>query len=209
MVLDQLSPKTIIKIDRERRIVVSSPPPLNTTKGILDMSNKSTITVEYLRSILDYDPETGIFTWKHRKDVPKEWNTRFCGKKAGGNDKKGRTKILINGKQYRTNILAWFYIHGSWPNKKVDHIDRDSFNDKINNLRLATSSQNAGNSKISKTNTTGLKGVCRFRSRWRAQIRVNGPKIWLGDFNCPAAASFAYQISADIYFGEFVGELIN
>jgi len=167
------------------------------------MSDKSFITAEYVRSIFYYDKQLGVLIWKERYDVPKEWNTRYANKIAGTNSKSNRWQILINNKKYIRYHLIWVYHHGYWSIKAIDHIDGNSMNDKIENLREATDSQNAGNSKIPYTNTTGLKGVCKYRSKWRAQIRVNGPKVWLGDFNCPAAASFAYQIASDIHFGEF------
>jgi YrbI family 3-deoxy-D-manno-octulosonate 8-phosphate phosphatase len=133
------------------------------------MPKKIRITLEYLRSILHYDPKTGIFTWKTRTDVPKEWNTRFAGSQAGSDDKNGRWKILINGYQYRANRLAWFYVYGVWPPKKVDHKNRNSFNDELKNLRLATNSQNAGNSKIPKILFTDFDGCLTDDRVWLNQ----------------------------------------
>lgn len=88
----------------------------------------------------------------------------------------------------------------------IDHIDNNSLNNRRENLRLATSSQNVANSKINKNNTTGLKGVSPVPNRkalWIARIRVRGESIYLGSFSSPEAAHKAYKEAAVRYFGQF------
>ena len=101
--------------------------------------------------------------------------------------------------------LAWFYVYGSWPGLYIDHINGNKTDNRINNLRAATPSNNQHNRGKSKRNITGLKGVSYDvkRRKWVSGISYNGIKMNLGRYDCPAAASFAYQIAADIYHGDY------
>ena len=167
---------------------------------------KATLTQSYLKSILSYDPETGIFTWKERSDVPKESNSRFAGKEPGYKQKGKNTfyrRIVINGKLYLAHRLAWLYMMGNWPPKQIDHIDGNGLNNRFENLRLADNRQNKGNSRIYKNNKLGIKGVHKRRNRYVAQISISGKCIHLGYFDTPQQASTAYKRAAEKYFGEF------
>lgn len=90
----------------------------------------------------------------------------------------------------------------------TDHIDRNSLNNCRENLRVATRSQNAANSKRRSDNKSGLKGICFFpdRKKYRAEIRVNGKRIRLGYFADPKAAHEAYLAAARRYYGEFAND---
>jgi hypothetical protein len=99
--------------------------------------------------------------------------------------------------------MAWLIAAGEWPADQVDHINGDKSDNRWCNLRAADNSQNHANIGLLSSNTSGLKGVVRAKKKWGAQIGVNNQNVWLGNFDCPAAASFAYQIAADKAFGEF------
>ena len=166
------------------------------------------LTQSYLKSILSYDPETGVFTWKERQDVPKRWNTRYTGKQAGWKDKRGYTfyrHIEINGKKYRAHSLAWLYMTGEFPEPglEIDHIDGNGLNNRFNNLRLATRGQNKANSRVNRNNKLAIKGVCKFKNRYKAQIWVTGTCIHLGYFDTPEEASAAYGKAAEKHFGDY------
>ena len=176
------------------------------------MAKTSHITVEYVRSILDYDPETGIFTWKKkpRNQFKSDrdfnfWNSKYAGSVAGGKNSKGYIQIKIEKVIYKAHRIAILFTTGTIPNNDVDHIDGDKCNNKIKNLRIANRSQNVANTKVRINSTSGLKCVCWNigNKKYQARIRVDGASVHLGYFDCPAAASFAYQIAADIHFGEF------
>jgi hypothetical protein len=94
---------------------------------------------------------------------------------------------------------------GDWPPQHVDHIDRNGFNNCFDNLRVATRSQNQGNRRISRNNTTGLKGVTYRASRglWLAQISIDGHQRCLGEFDTPEKAAEAYKLAAAEHFGNF------
>lgn len=154
------------------------------------------ITAEKLKEVISYDPETGIFTWKHRK---------ARGGLAGHLDSNGYLTIRVDWILYGAHRLAWLYMTGSWPSGDIDHKDGDSANNRWANLRDATVSQNMANSKLSRGNTSGVKGVHwdKDNRKWRARIKVKYKSIHLGEFDCPAAAHFAYLVEADKQFGEF------
>jgi hypothetical protein len=87
----------------------------------------------------------------------------------------------------------------------VDHIDGNPLNNRRSNLRLASKAENGRNAKLSRANSTGLKGVTwdRRYKKWRAQITCNKINRNLGRFDCPQKAHQAYLKAAQELFGEF------
>lgn len=181
------------------------------------MTYKDAITQEYLKSILDYNSETGIFIWLHRTlDMFEDdkqssshrcnrWNAQYAGTVAGCKNNDGYIAIAIKPKNYRAHILAWLYMTGEFPHKDIDHIDNDPCNNKFINLRLANDSQNHANERLSKNNKSGFKGVYynKQNKKYRAQIMVNYKKKNLGSYETAEEAHKAYQIAAQELFGEF------
>lgn len=151
------------------------------------------LTQERVRDLLNYDPETGIFTWRRRQ------GQCGAGAIAGSNDGDGYRRVKVDRRSYRAARLAWFYVTGSWPPVQIDHADTDSMNDRWSNLRLATASQNRANTCRPVTNSSGIKGVSRHRSKWGARIQ----KRWLGTFDSPEKARAAYAAAAAATYGEF------
>ncbi len=158
------------------------------------------ITQEYLKSVLHYNQDTGVFTW-----LIKPKRTMNIGDIAGGYTDRGYIKIKLLGRLWRAHHLAWLYMTGELPPSQLDHINGVKDDNRISNLRIANNTEQQGNQKLMKTNKTGLKGVCKSKApgKWYARISVNWKNVHLGTFNCPAAASFAYQIAADNHFGKF------
>ena len=109
----------------------------------------------------------------------------------------------IDGKYCSHHSCVWVYFNGDIPEgMEVDHINRDSKDDRIENLRLADFSQNRGfNRTLRSDNTSGYRGVTKKGSKWRAQIN----NIRLGSFSTPEEASAAYQKAAAELHGEFAG----
>lgn len=101
---------------------------------------------------------------------------------------------------------VWEYYNGPIPDgSTVDHADRDSLNNCLSNLRLATDSQQGQNRRLRSDNTSGYRGVSWNKqfSKWRARITVDGKVILLGDFTDPLEAALARDAAARIYHGEF------
>lgn len=152
----------------------------------------STLTQTYLKSLISYNPLTGVFIWKARPldsfatiRVGKAWNTKCAGKAAGCVDKiNGYLKISINDKSHRAHRLAWLYINGSMPVDEIDHINHDRLDNRIINLREATGTENHKNMSMDKRNKSGFTGVHWYKraSKWEASITVGGKLKYLGYF---------------------------
>lgn len=146
------------------------------------------LTQEELKRILDYDPDTGIFTWrtwgKGRNKNLKAGTKRFYSQSEHGkvNYPKCRT-ISINHFDYQAHRLAWLYMKGEWPNI-VDHYNRNPHDNRWCNLKNGTQLQNCRNKSISSLNTSGVTGVYwdKNRGQWKASISVNNKTVNLGRF---------------------------
>ena len=87
----------------------------------------------------------------------------------------------------------------------LDHKDRNRFNNRLDNLRLATLSQNGANSRLSRANTSGYKRVCwnKTAEKWQADIMVNRKQFKIGLYDTKEEAAEAYRVAALHHFGEF------
>lgn len=158
------------------------------------------ISCKRLRAALSYDPETGIFRWRQRHGC------RAGGAIAGTKDaKRGYVQICIDGHQYRAHRLAWLYVHGKWPTPEADHRNGVGSDNRIENLRVATRSQNSCNGAAHKDGRSGIKGVSWNvgREKWVAQIRATGQTHFLGRFAKMKDACAAYRAAAARLHGEF------
>lgn len=170
------------------------------------------LTAEYLRSILDYNRESGVFTWKRRpielfedKRICFSWNSRFYGKVAGSPNSYGYVLIRINRHSYKAHRLAWLYETGEWPVGRIDHENLKKDDNRLSNLRLASQSQNMANINKHTDNKSGFKGVSwnKRSKKWEARISVKSKLKNLGLFSDPSLAYAAYCSAAEKHFGEF------
>lgn len=174
------------------------------------MAAKQLPDVETLRKLLDYDPETGILTWKQRPvemfpNAPKakRWNTRYAGKPAGNTKtyQKGYRALCLLQKNYPTHRIAWALHYGRWPEDQIDHINGRPSDNRIINLREVTNLENCRNQKRARNNTSGHVGV-HFRKkeqRWMAYISV-GKRIQLGEF-ATFEEAVAARKTAEVKYG--------
>lgn len=163
------------------------------------MAKNDTITAEYLRSILDYEPETGLFRWKTTRHGRVK-----VGQIAGNvNPKTGYVNIEIDGKPKKAHRLAILWMTGKWPERDVDHKNLIRHDNRWINIRAATEQQNGANRRALRNNSCGIKGVYRVGSRWRASIRVDYKLIHLGYSGSKEGAAKLYSDAAEIYFGDF------
>lgn len=155
------------------------------------------LTRDRLLEVLRYDPATGQMYWRVSR------GTRAVGDVAGNKRIDGYVYIKIDRVLYRRTRLIWLYLHGRWPREHVDHINRNTPDDRLENLREATRSQNLGNRKINKNNSTGFKGVHERNGRFRAYINEGGRRINVGSYATAHEAGAAYFVKAQELFGEF------
>lgn len=161
------------------------------------------ITIEYIKSILDYNPTTGIFTWKITTG-PRS----IAGSIAGSvHNKDGKRRIIINKKPAYASNLAWVIMYGVWPNYEVDHVNRIKNDDRWVNLRPSNRSQNKANNNVYSNNTSGFPGVSRCGSKWKAQISVFGKMMHLGVYSSPEEAYQMYKKEKVRIHGEFASIL--
>jgi hypothetical protein len=149
-----------------------------------------TLSIQNLRTLLSYEPKTGVFTWRVRRG-----GSAPAGSIAGSIDYRGYRYIGINGRYYRAHRLAWFYSHGVWPVDQIDH--RNGFKDdnRLENLREATPLLNTQNQRVPQSNnTSGFLGVSwnARLGKWMARIGSNGVYSYLGAFTNPKEAHEAY-----------------
>ena len=127
------------------------------------------------------------------------------GSAAGTGAGKGYRYRKVGGVEYRTSRLAWLFATGEWPPKgiEVDHINGDRADDRIANLRLATTRENCRNRGVNRANTTGVKGVHRHRGRYIARISADDKRLFLGSYPTAEQAHAAYAAAAERLHGEF------
>ncbi len=166
---------------------------------------------KYLNECFQYDENTGDFLWKHRPlkhfnsaSIQKQLNTRLAGKIAGGviTTKTGKYRIVrLSGVFYYVHRLIFKMVYDIEP-EVIDHVDGDTTNNKIANLRSCTNQENCKNASISKSNTSGCTGVVwsRQKQKWWANIMVDAKQIYLGTFSDFSQAVKARK-DAEIKYG--------
>ncbi len=161
------------------------------------MKFKPLPAVARVRELLNYDPETGVLTWRVARRGP-----AVAGSVAG-TPVRGYVHVMVDGTLFYAHRLAWLLATGDDPGaSQVDHRDGNRANNRLANLRLATHAENARNQR---KQTTGryLKGAWRLPSgRFQATIKAPLP-LYLGTFDNEQAAHEAYVAAAKHHFGEF------
>lgn len=147
------------------------------------------ISQEELKKKLHYCPDTGNFTRVK------------TGELAGGINQ-GYLRIGIGGKKYSAHRLAFLYMTGDAP-LYIDHINRDRCDNRWCNLRPASKTLNGYNMSLRKDNKTGIKGVTRFRGKWKAGLTVNKKYLYLGLFEDLELAELVINEARIKYHGEF------
>ena len=114
-----------------------------------------------------------------------------------------------NSNQYKVHRLVAIHFIPNINNAKyVDHIDNNSFNNTVSNLRWCTQQQNNFNRSLSNRNTSGFKGISLYKNlnKWEVKITINYKKIHLGYFVNLEDAKLARQKKAKELFCDFLNE---
>lgn len=153
------------------------------------------LTAERLREVLDYNPETGVFTWRViRKGVT-------VGSRAGTPHSKGYRTIRIDYVAHYEHVLAWLHTHGVRPTDQLDHRNRVRNDNRLSNLRPATGGENNQNVGLLPRNTSGHPGVSwdRRRDKWAVRIGIQGRQKHVGYFTDLEEAAEAYRVAKAKY----------
>lgn len=158
---------------------------------------------DYLKELFYY--KDGALYWKVNTGAK-----RVIGKRAGCLSKSvGYWKVKIHKKEYRLHRLIFLYHHDYLPDSvDIDHIDGNKTNNRIENLRLATRSQNCYNSKKRKNNKSGVKNVywCSHSKKWVGRIRANKKIVFSRYYNTVEEAAKAIEKVRHKYHGEFAND---
>lgn len=148
------------------------------------------LTAQRLRELLTYDPKTGVWTWNiaaGRRVKP--------GMEAGSINGSGKRTIQVDGSSFLSSRLAWLYMTGEWPKSLIDHKNRKRSDDRWENLRQASYSQNSINRCGRRDNPANRRlprGVHPHRGAYFSIITINKKRKYLGTFKTPGEAYSAY-----------------
>lgn len=173
-------PSCAIEINSAKRKKASAESMVELTHGVLC-------------NLISYSADTGKFFWIS------------SGSEAGTFNAAGYVIITIMGRSYRAHRLAWFYSYKYWPKNEIDHINNIRCDNRLINLREATHEQNMKNSRLTKANTSGVKGVswCKMMKKWFAYVGHSGKRIKVGYFNDINIAAKAVMKAREALHNEF------
>lgn len=148
------------------------------------------LTAETLRRVLNYNPDTGLLTWRESR------GRVAAGQVAGSLRKRdGVVRVRVNGRFYGAHRLAWLWVNGRWPGNELDHINGIPSDNRIANLRDCGRTINRQNMRRahhdSASKTLGVSWSASSR-KWRARIWAGGKEVGLGIFDTTEQAHKAY-----------------
>lgn len=149
------------------------------------------LTKERVQELLEYNPDTGKFTWKSTRN-PKAKAGSVC--KPGPH---GYVTIMIDGANYRACRLVFLLEEGVFPEHQVDHIDMDRANDKRSNLRKVTNAQNNQN-RPSRNYHKQPAGVGHT-----VYLNVNNKRMYFGTYRDEELAQLVAEEVRNKYHGEY------
>lgn len=163
------------------------------------------LTAARVREALDYQPQTGAFYRKMRTAQAHQVGDRADFPAFGS--LKGYMTVALDGRKWLAHRLAWLHVYGDWPVGPIDHLNRDSSDNRIENLRIATAQENAQNKRRArKDSQSGLMGAVWLAAnkKFRARIQVDGKSIHVGMFATAEEAHAAYLAAKQKYHPGFI-----
>lgn len=149
-------------------------------------------TETFILTNLTYCSQTGMLSWRAGT-----YGYQRNKGHAGTINNKGYRTIKINGHDHMVHRVVWFLYYGNWPDKQVDHEDLNKQNNRIENLRSATNTENCGNQGMRINNSSGYKGVQQLPSgRWKASLSFAMKSHYVGSFDTAKEAATAYELKA-------------
>lgn len=164
----------------------------------------TTLTQDLLKELLHYDPDTGVFTCRKTR------GNKSAGSVVGSIKTDGYLGFQLIEKDYRAHRLAWLYMTGEWPEVLIDHKNGNPLDNRFENLREASHSENCQNIKVAtKRSKTGFLGVRKMtapngRISFQAAIRVDKQFIYLGTHPTAEAAHAAYMAAKRDLHGAYI-----
>jgi hypothetical protein len=155
--------------------------------------------IDSVKKRLRYNKDSGVFTWAESRGCAKP------GDVASSVNSLGYCRVKVDGVSYLAHRLAWAFVNGEFPKSDIDHVNGIKTDNRIENLRLATRSENQCNRGKHANNKSGFKGVNWNQSvkKWAARCMVNGKRTHIGYFDDVALAAAAYQQVAVSLHGRF------
>lgn len=170
----------------------------------VNRENESLLTLERVRDAFRYDRDTGLFVWRNGNG-----NNRRRGDRAGvyqRNREGGRhyQLIRIDGRSYLGHRLAWFYVHGKWPNGEIDHINGVKFDNAIANLRDVTRKQNSWNISVPRRdNASNNRHIEKKGRKFLVAFSMRNKRIFHKSYPTLEAAVLARNTVASVLRGEY------
>ena len=160
--------------------------------------------LQYLDRRFRYCSETGTLFFKNDKSQSPSWNGKNAGNPAGTISDRGYLVVKMMGSNWPVHRLIWKMLNLKDPDGDIDHIDGNRLNNRPGNLRTATASQNAANSRKRSSETSSVyKGVSRVNGRWQAYINYRGRQRYIRSFSDEVEAAKAYDHAAAQLHGEY------
>ena len=157
-----------------------------------------------LAELFEYNQHTGFLVWRTHR------GNQIPGSVAGSRNytiKRTPANIAVgvDGRVYNASRLIWVMVHGNGSipvGHEIDHINRNPFDNRLDNLRIATKQQNTQN-RI-RSNNSGHKGIYYTpEGRWMARLWIGGKNVNLGTFTDVSDAVAAYASASEMVHGEF------
>jgi len=152
------------------------------------------ITQSELKEVLNYDAETGLFTWIKTSKMSR----RKPGDVAGGTNSEGYRQIGVLSRYYFAHRLAWLYVHGEWPPGCIDHINGIRTDNSMCNLRVVSVRENNFNIRAIRAKSGHIGVYQKSQGSFFASIKADGKHRGLGSFKSAEEASIAYQTAKAI-----------